>query len=310
MKQKINLEKIIQIFVSCLILILLVRYINLQELVMSLRKAKLEYLIFILLLLPLNFFFRAVRWSLIINKDKKLLSLKILYSLTFVGSALNIVLSGGLGDVGRSYYGYKYSGLKEEMLSSSLIDKIVAVFTIFILGGLTALICGFYHYLILSFVGVLLFGVVLFFPMLIPWDFLNRIIIFFTRRSLDADQLSKYSKISNVTLLNSILLSTVAWLLTYIQFYLICLGFSVNVGLGHVLTFAPLITLARMVPFTFGGLGTQEATVVYLFNSLGIDTGVAFLISLMFTFILVVIPGLIGWFVILNINKSSRLKAA
>lgn len=67
--------------------------------------------------------------------------------------------------------------------------------------------------------------------------------------------------------------------------------FSININIFYIFTISPLITLARIFPFTFTGLGSKDAVIIYFFKLVNIDPALSLLSSLTF-FIINIIPGL------------------
>ncbi len=295
-----RLEKVSQLAVSAVVLILVLRFVDTEALWNSLWRARPEYLLLVLLILPLSFLIRAYRWQTILRRAGQCVPLTDVFLLTFVGVALNFILPGGLGDIARSYYGYRRSGLKEEMLSSSVADKTLALMAVGVLGTVSAAFYGLPAYAYLSLAIAAVFGLILFIPQAIPWGVLSRAVLWATGKHLDAQLLTDTFRLSNADKAWLLAVSIAGWLVTYFQFYLICRAVAVEVSLLYVLALAPLVTLARLFPLTLNGLGSQEAVVLYLFGLMGIASAQALLVSLTFTFALVVIPGLVGLAVIVH----------
>ena len=101
---------------------------------------------------------------IILNKDEKLISIKNSFYLNLVGITMNLFLPASSGDIAKSYYGYKWYGIKEEMLSSNIFDKFMALFSVFIIGSLAAVYLGFYILSFFSALISLLFIIMFFYP--------------------------------------------------------------------------------------------------------------------------------------------------
>ncbi|MBU0764624.1 MAG: flippase-like domain-containing protein, partial [Bacteroidetes bacterium] len=116
-----------QLFISVLILALLVSQFSFSDLShIELRTTTGIYLlVFCTLILSLTF--RAFRWYLIMNDMVRRVSFFPALKLLFIGQSLNIVLPAGTGDLFKSYYGYKWTGIRERMLTVSLFDKTIAI---------------------------------------------------------------------------------------------------------------------------------------------------------------------------------------
>lgn len=291
-------KNFIKVAVSLLIILFLLKFVNFQVLYTCIININITFwLVFVIL--PFSIFLRAWRWMIIINKDNKLISIKNSLSLTMVGVALNIFLPASSGDIAKSYYGYKWHGVKEEMLSSSIVDKLIALLAIFLIGTLTSYALKIYPLFIFSMVLTIILAFVVFFPQIIPWKNLNNLLHSITKKSLDEKKLKTSFRLPNKIRFIALLISIMAWLLSYAMFLIICNSLGVQVDFIYILAVASLINLAMIFPFTLNGIGTGEAMVLYLFGLVNISPTLAIVISLLYSQVLTtIIPGLIGLLII------------
>lgn len=294
-------QNLIKIIISFLILFILFKYININLLFTSLKNIN-NLFIPVLVLVPINILLRSWRLMIILNYDEKLISIKDSFYLNLTGITLNLFLPASSGDIVKSYYGYKWHGIKEEMLSSNIFDKFMALFSIFIIGSIAALFLGFYFLSIFSTLISILFIFFFCYPKLVPWKTLNRFQFKFIKIKLDADKLSHSFDLPNRIIVKTFIISVIGCILLYFQLYLLILSFSVEISFIYVLAIAPLINIASLFPFTFNGLGSGEAVIIYLFNLVNVPPAMSLIISLL-TFILNgVIPGLFGFLIIMKRN--------
>lgn len=293
-------SNILKILVSLLILIFLLKFVNLQLLINSLKSVNYLFII-ALLIIPFSILLRAIRLSIIINQDEKILSIKDSYSLTLVGVALNIFLPASGGDIAKSYYGYKWHGVKEEMLSSSIVDKIIAMLALFIIGIIAAAYLKFYSLTLFSVLCGVILMIIVFYPEIAPWKLFNKLFHALTKKTLDVNKLKLSFTLSNKIKFSTLSISIIAWLVSYLQFYIVCKSFSVDIEFTYILAVASLINLSILFPLTLNGIGTGEAMMVYLFELVNISPTLAILISLLYSQILTtVIPGLFGLAIIMK----------
>lgn len=289
----------IKIIVSSLIILFLFKFVNFQLLIESIKNMN-GLILYALILIPICILLRAWRWMLILNKDHNLISLKDSYNLTLVGIALNIFLPGTSGDIAKSYYGYKWHGSKEEMLSSSIADKIIAILSLFFIGSITGFLLGLNFIFIFSIAVTIIFSIIIFYPALIPWSKLNVLINKFLKTNLDEGKLYSSFRLPTKIKILSFTLSLFAWILTYLQFFFVCRSFFVNIDFLVILAIAPLITLSTLVPFTINGLGSGDAMIMYLFGLMHIPPTLAILVSFISLQVLSsIIPGFIGFIIII-----------
>ncbi len=296
-KTKNNLIKVV---ISVLLLLILFFTVDFNLFLESILEINCIFLI-ALIIMPFSIFLRAWRWRLLINREHNHVSYKEAYDLTLVGVALNIFLPASMGDVAKSYYGYKWHGLKEEMLSSSILDKFIALLSIFVIGTISSLWMGFYIYAIISLIFCFIIGFLIFLPKVIPWTYLSKIFHFFTRIDLDDNKMHEYFSVSFELKTKAILISFLGWIVSYVQFYLVCLSFNVQVSFLYILAIAPLINLAVIFPLTLNGLGSGEVMVVYLLGLVGISSSTALAISLFYSQVLTtLVPGIFGFIKIIR----------
>ena len=293
-----KINQFTRVFIQAAISILILSYffsiINFNLLFSKLKSAETYFLIISLLLVFVIFIVRSYIFERIINNNKKKITFKESFYLNLIGSSLNIFLPVNMGDIAKSYYGFKRTNLKEEIVSSSIVDLAVSLAAVFLIGIVSSLFFNIYYSLIFTFL-FLMFIVLFsnkFFPKLF-FDFTFRILNFFFLNKLKKNKLIDSFILPIRLKIYIFLLSIFHWILLYIQFYFICKMFALDVSIIYILTIGPLITLARLFPFTFNGLGSREVIVVYFFNIIGINPTLATLASLTY-YVFNLIPGLFG----------------
>jgi uncharacterized membrane protein YbhN (UPF0104 family) len=227
--------------------------------------------------------------------------------MTLIGIALNIFVPATLGDIVRSYYGYKIYGVKEEMLSTVIVDKIFALGSLFLLGALSGSIMGYYVLSTISLFFAVLAFIPLAFPNLFPWKIVNILLGIF-KKSLNIEKLVKAFILPARLKVSVMIISIGGWLCTCVFFYVLCSAFSVKVSLGYIILIMPILTIVRLFPFTVNALGPMEVAVAYFFGVIGINSTLAVLISLSSNVISSLIPGILGVLIILTFGHNTRRK--
>src|SRR3989344_3841107 len=185
MKKYLNLIKLL---ISIIILIVLFNFIDFNLFIIALKQSKKIFLIPIFILLLLFLIIRSHIFKRIINKDNKKISFKESFSLSLIAIALNIFLPASSGGLFRSYFGYKRTGLKEEMLSASILDILIAAISIFALGILFSWIFSFYYTIIFLILFIIL-SIFIFAPKLVPWNLMTKLIKIFSKAELSKEKL-------------------------------------------------------------------------------------------------------------------------
>jgi hypothetical protein len=94
---------------------------------------------------------------------------------------------------------------------------------------------------------------------------------------------------------------TVASVLAYLNMaftvWLIALALGLNVSVTDCLVLVPVVVLAATIPISVGGWGVRESAIVVLFATIGVSTGHALTLSVLFGIagILVSLPGVAFW---------------
>lgn len=294
----------IKLAVSAGLLVALWTLIDVSVLQAHLRDAEWGFLWIILLLIPISMGLRALRFLFIINSHRKLLTFWDSFRLALVGETLNIILPASTGDVAKAYYGYRKHSVKEEMLSATVLDKLAGLLGLLILGAVAAALHGYYGFLAFFGFFIVLLGVPLFFPKVVPWSWGNKLLKRMKRSTFDVDRIKQVFVENSTVKYFAVLLSVFAWVVSYIHLYFIARLFALELNPLFLFSVAPLINLSRLFPLSWSGIGVQEGVTAYLFSLAGITPAVSVVISLMFTIMTTVIPGLIGLFFILRLKNK------
>ena len=285
---------IIPAVISALILLYLAGMINFSLVASKLETLEIPFLALSLLLVFVVFIMRSYIFKKIIDKDKKNISFSESLRLNLIGSSLNIILPANIGDIAKSYFGFKRTNLKEGIVSASIFDLAISLAAVFLIGAFSSLFFNFYYSLIFMLLFFMLMTLFLnkLLPKIISRYAFNLINLFFLNK-LERGKFIASFLLPFKLKVQLFLLSILSWILLYSQFYFICKMFALDVTLSYILTIGPLLALAKLFPLTFNGLGSREAVVIYFFNIIGISPSLAALASLTY-YALNLLPGLIG----------------
>lgn len=298
-KETLKDQRIIKLAISLIIIFVLFKFINIPLLINSIKSV--NYFFFVVLaLIPLNILIRAWRLMIILNKDEKLISIKDSTYLNLAGITLNLFMPASSGDIAKSYYGYKWHGIKEEMLTANIFDKFMALFGVFVIGSFTAILLNLYALSIFSGFLSIFLAMMFFYPKRMPWGTINRLVSKILKIELDKNKLASSFDMPHSIKLKTFLISVFGSILMYSQFYFLCLSFSVNISFIYVLAVAPLLNLAMLFPLTFNGLGSGEAMTIYLLSLINISPTMSILVSLISQLVNGIIPGIFGFFIIMK----------
>ncbi len=303
-------KSLIQIAVSGLIFIVLLATVRVSDFSDVLLKLTLTKAAIITIVLVLSIIVRALRWQILMNKETKGKGVSLYNSTRFllVGAALNIIMPAGTGDIAKSYFGYKWTGIKEKMVAISLFDKVIAISSISFMGIFSISQTGNYWFTLAILAALAPFIALYLFKYYSDKGILKKLLDFLTERfkRLDFNNLLPHLNFSFGLMASSFTLSLLGWLTTYLLlFYCFeMVGFPINVY--QVMVMAPVLTLARLFPFTFNGLGSDEALIVILFSQNGEGKETILIAALLFRLITMILPAIFGVFIILS-TRSMKM---
>jgi uncharacterized protein (TIRG00374 family) len=249
---------------------------------------------------------RAWRWYYIITRRGVQVSLLSITNATFIGMALNLFLPASAGDVVRSYYGWQRHGHKEEMLASTLADKVMALFSLFVLGALGGLLCGDKKLALLATILIVPTGFILVVPFRWLWNMLVVLVKKVLRKDLNVDLLLHSFHMSLSTFFGALIISIAGWMLTNLMYFLAVSSVGAHIELGYTFAIAPLINILRMLPISISGLGSADALMVKLLGGVGIEKHITLAASMIVNLTLIVLPGVIGAILMLINARSFR----
>jgi len=298
---------VIQISLSAILVCFLVSRLDIGDFANTFKKVNGFILLGLCLLLVPGFLVRGYRWKLIFDDGPDKVTLLDSLWLLMAGLGLNLFLPASSGDIAKSFFAYKWSGVKERMLSTSLFDKIIALGSVAIIGIPAAIYTRQFHFAGLSLVLMAVMIAMIIIPLLaVRISTVSKLLEKMThmaRGKLNFLEVIKALGISPRIVLYAIALSVAGWLVTYAQFYLSFKCVDAQVDVLYVFTVAPFITLARLFPFTLNGLGTDEMVICYFFKQTGLELEAIIAAAIMFRLVTILAPGFLGLFIISTKKK-------
>ncbi len=305
-----TMKQVIRTVFSVGIIFVLFHYVDWAKLLASFSSIQPLCLILVFLLLVPGLLIRSRRWLILFNNQSFSVTFRDSTKLLMAGMCLNLILPASLGDVAKSYLGYRWSGIKERMLSISLLDKVIALSSVCLLGLPFAIYRKHYHFGVLALL-VILFGMLF---MALPFllhhgKIFRQIVHFFTRclkSRIDMFLVIDQMRTTKRKLVCAILLSVLGWMITYFQLYLIFRGLQVRISVFYVFAAAPFLTLVRLFPFALQGLGTDELAICFVFRQAGIGYEESMAAALLYRFFLLILPGLVGLAILLKHKQADN----
>jgi uncharacterized protein (TIRG00374 family) len=241
-------------------------------------------------------FFRTFRWHMLFNDKNNMIKFKDSLRLYFVGQSLNIILPSGTGDIAKSYYGSKWTGKKERMITVSLLDKLIAISSIVFITPVAFYYSNNYLILIAGFLSILPVIFLLRIEFFKKYRLINVPLNFISNRvkKINLESFIINLKLSRRKIFISFVFSIIAYVITYMMLFLCFKSVGLSIPFVNILYSIPFLTLGRLFPFTLNGIGSDEALIIFLFSYNDLSHEPILLGALLFRLILMVFPALIG----------------
>lgn len=295
------MNKIIKGLISITVLCLIFYSIDFELLKTTNFYFSQSNLLLLLVLLISSLFIRSYRWSILMNDTKVTVSQKESFKLLLVGSSLNIFLPSGTGDIVKSYYGFKWTGIKEQMLYVSLLDKLIAIGSIIFITPFAFYNSGNSSILIAGVFSIIPFLVLIYFKKLKEFYLFGLLynFIYNKLKKINLELLIENIQVSKTKIFFSFCLSIVGWIFSYTLLFLCFEVVFVTVPYSNVICFIPFLTLGRLFPFTLNGIGSDEALIVFLFSSHDSTKEAVLIAALLYRIIIFFIPAILGLIILL-----------
>ena len=319
MKKYLRLPGII---ILCVILL----KIDFAKTILVLAKLKVFLFICVILLnIPL-ILLKSFRWNQLLEKQSihynKLNSFLIYLSSIYLG----IITPGRVGEFIKALYlrSDKEISLSKGM-SSVLLDRLFDIYFLIILG-----IIGVWKFGILrelSNISVILIVIVILGPILMLnkqlMESLFGLLYKFVLIKRDKGKLEEkfedfyngINQLINPNLLFSGVLTCLAYMIFFIQCYFIVIAMGISIDFATITLFMSISSLISLIPISICGLGTRDATLIYLFSLIELKPEVAVSYSFLIFIVFFVCSGLMGsiaWWVkpvtIATYSKNTGLK--
>ncbi len=254
-------------------------------------------------LVPLSLAVRSWSFGLVLNRERAILGPGRLYRLTLVGAGLALFLPTGAADLAKARWGLVAHGSAEEMVVSSVVDKLTSIVAVGLLGIAAAAAASDGTLAVLS--GALAVAAAI--PLFARWDSAWRALVRLLagRREIDEERIASHARPPARLIAIVTAVSVLGWLVTYAIVFACVRAVGADVSVAAVLALAPLVTVSRLVPVSAGGLGLGEVTMASLLARAGAPEAVAAQAALVQLVALVLLPGAAG-LVLLGIGARAE----
>jgi uncharacterized protein (TIRG00374 family) len=288
-----------------------------------LSKLNFEYFLMALLLFIPHILFKIYRWYKILDLQKIKIRFRDLIHPYISSYGLGIVTPWKIGELTRIFYLKKKENSLGASAFSVVIDRILDVIFFLVVGFMSMLFLFsfFKEYLlwvsiILTIIAILIliaiykrhtvFNLVLYF--LIPKKIRQKTNI--TIRELWIE----FKKLRLRFFIEMQTITALSWLFFYFEVYLFSIALNITLTLWQVIILVSIASITNLIPITISGIGTRDATFIFLFGIFGFSSEQALALSILILFMWIInaLICMIFWWQrpidIINSKKTERLK--
>lgn len=303
--------------VGVTILTWLLLRINLNQVGQLLYMATISYVVGALLILIAHVLMKILRYKYILSCQNIQISYRKTMHYCLAAIYLSFITPGRIGELSKSYFIHKSTGVNlSKLLAGSIIDRIFDVYVLFItaaLGvGLTNLlgpnsIVFSAFFILFAFLPLLLLNnkislLALSFINYIPFNkFHNR--LWFKHIQVF---LHEIAELFSVKMLYCLIISVGAYLLFYGSCFMMAQSISIPLSYQKIAFFIACTNILSFLPISFAGIGTREASLVYLFSTEGLTSESALAFSVLIFTLTYLFFGIVGFVSFMTLDYSRK----
>jgi len=307
MIEKIKLKNIGKLFpiIGIIIFIYIINDIGIEKIGSAFSSIPLEYFLLALLLFIPRWLLSSYKWYFISKKQKMDFKLFFLSKIFLITLFLGSITPGAIGLHIRIYYlKTKSKASLEKCLTNSLIESGLSLITGLLIAFIGSIILiELYPELPIIILPFFIFYLSVFIVLLEKrgGNKLFNILIrpFIPERyktTIDKSVESLYQDIPKIKdMLIPFLIEIIVWIFAAIQVYIIAQAFLINITFYEFILISIIsVVISNILPISIGGLGIREGAFVFLLSKFGVQSEIAFVISISGFLVKILIPGLIG----------------
>ena len=281
--------------IGLLLFVYIISKIDLHAVAQNFLNIDLRFLALAFVLTIPSLLIKTLKWKQLVKPFNVELSLKEAASAWISGFFIGLVTPGRVGDLARAFY------LKDKMkigsaLTTVVVDRILDIFVLMVLSvlGIFFIITNFAvdgKVIQMIFGAFVLFTIaaIVFFQKKYASRLLKPLFNIFVPEKYKEKLKSSYQdfyggisilKANKGAIAKAVILSVVAWTITFTNYFVLSLAIGLNVEYFFILMIMPIALLVEILPISFSGIGTRDAAIILFFSFIGIDANSAVSLSL------------------------------
>ena len=271
-----------------MLLFIILSKVDLFKVLLSLAKINVLLFLFVSFLNIPQIFLKSLRRKQMLGTQSIQYNMKDAFVVYWAGICAGIVTPGRLGEFIKAVYLKSDKGISlSKGMSSVVVDRLFDLYLLIILG-----LIGIWKFDILgklSNISLLLLFILILFPLVILNKQLAGKVVgliyksFIKKKAQLIDKIEErvedfYKGINQLItfkLIYSTLLTCFSYSVFFIQCYLIAIAMGISINFITITLFMAISNLITFIPISIAGLGTRDATLIYLFSLIGLKPELA-----------------------------------
>jgi len=295
--------------IGILLFFLILSKVNFEELFLLFKNINTTYFIISIFISFSVLFLKALKWKLLIKSyriDYPLISSVYAW---VVGFSFGLITPGRLGDLYRSKFLTEKTTLGKAM-TTVILDRLIDILMLFLFSFIGIYLFILYYATtvkILAYVS-LFFFIFLIFTIILTKKHIIKVLF---RPVFNLFVPGKYkTKAKNLFeefykgilifkkrprfVLISVIISLLSWIMCFFQYYVLSTSLNLSISFIFIFSIVPITILLDILPFSFSGLGTRDAALIFFFSFIQLSAEQAVSFSIAIFLVNYILPGLIG----------------
>ncbi|MBI3004393.1 MAG: flippase-like domain-containing protein [Ignavibacteriales bacterium] len=272
------------------------RMVDLNELLESLKSANLLSLGVATSLLTLNLGIRILKWKNMLRAAGNEVTAREAATSVFLGITFGSFTPGQLGELGGRFLGIA-NGKSAHIIGLTILDR-TQIFLVLAMSGLTS-----YAFLVLSAGPAAAASVVsvagclfLYVRLDLIQKIFSRVPLHFFRKEWLRDLLESFNLLGKKEIVRTLLYSLAFNFVLFLQMFFFLNAFGSVDPWTAFIGFSAMMFFKSLLPLSIGDIGIREASTLYFFSMLGVSNVVALSAALMMFTTNMILPSLVGVF--------------
>ncbi len=307
------LSILLRISISIILLIFLFKQVDKKSLLGIIRNANLGLLLAAFIIFFFSYILCLLRWEMLLKAVKIHLSLKRIIISFAAGIFFSLFLPSTIGgDLVRSIDLATHTKRPREVVATVLLDRLSGYIGLVVL-ALLGLLFGWRLIqdksviFAVAIITAILIAILLVLFNKFLYSKVNQLLHSPTAGKLreaikNLHQEIHYFRHHKKVIVNNLIFSILIQAIAPLTFFLIALSIGVKINIIYFFIFLPIIGAITLLPISIGGLGLRDATTIFFFAKAGMGKDMAFAMSLLNFFFILICGALGGLIYVLTVH--------